>query len=110
MMLIFPLCILRTFQVPIFILCLQLRGSRCPLARSASEPPFGFSPVASLGPVAPVSLSRSFPEAVESHSGLTICDYCFFFIGYDSFLGTLTEVVCHCLPLGVFHETPSLMR
>ena len=27
---------------------------------------------------------------------------------FDGFLGKLTGVVCHCLPLGVFGETPSL--
>src|SRR6218665_2106293 len=98
MMFILPLCILRTFHLSIFIFCLQLRLSRCTLMQSASKHPFGFSPAASLDP-APDSLSRSFPVAVEPH-----------FLGQNSFLGTLTGVVCHCLLLGVFHETPSLIH
>src|SRR6218665_3336460 len=109
MLFILPLCILRTLHVPIFIFCLQLRLSRCTLMRSASKHPFGFSPAASLYPAAPDSLSRSFPVAVESHSGLGVSPS--FFLSWsrvDSFLGTLTGVVCHCLPLCDFRETPSL--
>src|SRR6218665_980722 len=77
MMFIFPLCILRTFHIglPIFILSLQLRLSRLHLVRSASRPPFGFSPVASLDPADPDSLSHSFPVAVESHSGLGVSPF-----------------------------------
>src|SRR6218665_2466418 len=74
-MFILPLCILRTFHVPIFIFCLQLRLSRCTLMRSASKHPFGFSLAASLDPAAPDSLSRSFPVAVESHSGLGVSPF-----------------------------------
>src|SRR6218665_1202975 len=46
-----------------------------PLVRSTSRPPFGFSPVVSLDPVAPDSLSRSFTVAVESHSGLGVSPF-----------------------------------
>src|SRR6218665_2464005 len=75
MMFILPLCMLRTFHVPIFIFCLQLRLSRCPLMRFASKHPFGFSPAASLDPAAPDSLSHAFPVAVESHSGLGVSPF-----------------------------------
>src|SRR6218665_4194515 len=72
---ILPLCILRTFHVPIVIFCLQLRLSRCPLMRSSSKHPLGFIPAASLDPAARNSLSRSFPVAVESHSDLGVSPF-----------------------------------
>src|SRR6218665_269668 len=83
MMFILPLCILRTFHVPIFFFCLQLRLSHCTLMRSASKHPFHFSPAASLDPAAPDSLSRSSPVAVESHSGLGLSLRLSFFLSWS---------------------------
>src|ERR1043165_3457676 len=113
---IFPLCILRTFQVPNFNFFLQLRLSLCSLIRSVTRLPFGFSPVTSLDQDAFDAPSRSFPVAVETHSGLgvspsaTISFKISFFM--TVFLAKLTGVVCHCLPLvlpavpvrSLFHE------
>src|SRR6218665_3720517 len=92
MMFIFPLCMLRTFHVPTFIFCLQLRLSRCPLVRSASRRPFSFSPVSSLHLAAPDSFSCSFPVAVKSHSGLGVSPFAT--IGFSFLVITVFLALC----------------